>query len=129
MKNTNVIERTFLFSWPYALLFSLITYIVTQNWDYVLSFLLGTFVGLLMNSMNYRVMKNLFKNNPSAIKKSQIWIYIAKFAFFGLILYFTHVSDKWNVYFTFVGLLTYRIVLVPLTLIVAHRGKGGGLDG
>jgi polyferredoxin len=122
MKKTNVIEKTFLFSWPYAFLFGLITYLITSNTDFVLSFLLGTATGLLMQSINYRIMKNLFKNNPEKIKSRQIMLYFLKYAFYALILYITSTSDAWNVYFTFVGILTFRIVSFPVVLIFANKG-------
>ncbi len=129
MKNKlNIIERTFLYSWPYALVFAAVTYLITKNWDFVLSFVLGTATGLLMNSLNYRVMKNLFKTAPEKIKKTQIWIYIAKIVFYGVILYITNKSDEWNVYFVFVGILTYRIVLYPVALIYAKKDGGAGSD-
>jgi hypothetical protein len=122
MKKTNLIEKIFLFSWPYAIIFALITYIITQNIDFVLSFILGVGSSLLMNSLNYRIMKNLYKNNPELIKSRTIIIYLVKFVFFGLILYITYNNpEEWNVYFTFVGLLTYRIVSFPVTLIFAKR--------
>lgn len=126
MKKTNLIEKIFLFSWPYALVVSVAIYLITFNFDFVLSFFLGVASSLLMNSMNYRIMKNLYKNNPSLIKSRQIMIYIAKFVFFGVILYITYKDPGWNVYYTFAGLLTYRIVSIPVTLIYA--GKDGDPD-
>ena len=59
MKKKDLIEKIFLFSWPYAILFSLILYLVTQDVDLLLSFLLGVASSLLMNSLNYRIMKNI----------------------------------------------------------------------
>ncbi len=123
MKKINVVERTFLFSWPYAILFVLITYLITKNWDYVLSFLLGTFSGLLMQSLNYRIMKDLYKNNPEKIKSRQIILYFVKYVFYGLVLYITYQnSSQWNIYFAFVGILTFRIVSFPVVLIFANKG-------
>ncbi len=122
MKKINLIERVFLFSWPYAFLFSLIVYLITKNFDFVLSFILGVASSLLMNSLNYRIMKNLYANNPNLIKSRQIYIYLVKFIFFGLILYITYNSEAWNVYYTFVGLLTYRIVSIPVILFSSDKG-------
>lgn len=123
MKKTNLIEKIFLFSWPYVILFAGVTYIITRNWDYVFSFFLGAFSSLLMNSLNYRMMKNLFENHPELIKSRTILMYIAKFIFFGVILYVTYNNpEEWNVYFTFAGLFTYRIVSIPVTLIFAKKG-------
>lgn len=122
MKKTNIIERTFLFSWPFAILFSLILYIITQNFDFVISYLLGVFSVLLMQSLNYRIMKNLYRNNPSKIKSRTIIIYLVKYIFFGIILYVANSDPEWNVYLAFVGLMTFRIVSFPVTLIYAKKG-------
>lgn len=66
-QKTNIIERTFLFSWPYAIVFSVVLYLITTNFDWVISFLLGVFSVLLMQSLNYRIMKKLFKENPKKL--------------------------------------------------------------
>ncbi len=122
MKKANIIERTFLFCWPFALLFSLVLYLITQNFDFVLSYILGVTSVLLMQSMNYRIMKKLYKNNPQKIKSTTIIIYLVKYVFFGIILYIANTDPDWNVYLTFVGLFTFRIVSFPVTLIFARKG-------
>lgn len=122
MKKKDLIEKIFLFSWPYAILFSLVLYLVTQNIDWVLSFVLGTASSLLMNSLNYRLMKNIYKNNPKKIKSRHIIMYFVKFIFFALILFIAYQNpEEWNVYFTFVGLLTFRLISFPVTLIFANK--------
>ena len=121
-KKMNIIEKTFLFSWPYAIVFSIVLYFISHNFDFVISFLLGVFSVLLMQSMNYRIMKNLFKNNPEKIKSRTIIIYLVKYVFFGIILYVSHTDPDWNVYLTFVGLLTFRIVTYPVAIISANKG-------
>ncbi len=119
----NIIERTFLFSWPYAIVFSLVLYLITQNFDWVISFLLGVFSVLLMQSLNYRIMKRLFKENPQKIKSNSIIIYLVKYIFYGIILYVALTEADWNVYFTFAGLFTFRIVSFFVTLIYANKGE------
>lgn len=121
-KKMNIIERTFLFSWPYAIVFSVVLYLITSNFDFVISFLLGVFSSLLMQSMNYRIMKKLFKENPEKIKSRTIIIYLVKYVFFGIILYVAYTDPDWNVYLTFVGILTFRIVMYPVALIFANKG-------
>ena len=122
IQKKNLIEKIFLFSWPYAILFSLILYLVTQDVDLLLSFLLGTASSLLMNSLNYRIMKNIYRNNPEKIKSRHIIMYFVKFLFFALILFITYKNpEEWNIYFTFIGLLTFRIVSFPITLIFANK--------
>ena len=122
MKKTNIIERTFLICWPFTIIFSVVLYLITQNFDYVLSYILGVGSVLLMQSMNYRIMKNLYKNNPTKIKSTTIIIYLVKYIFFGIILYVANADPDWNVYFTFVGLCTFRIIAFPVALIYAKRG-------
>jgi F0F1-type ATP synthase assembly protein I len=122
MKKINLIEKIFLFSWPYAILFSIILYLITQDLDYVLSFLLGVASCLLMNSLNYRVMKNVYQNKQHQIKKMHITMYIVKMLFFAFILFIAYrYPEEWNIYFTFVGLLTFRLVSFPVTLIFANK--------
>jgi len=118
----NIIERTFLFCWPYAIVFSIVLYFITSNFDFVISFLLGVFSSLLMQSMNYRIMKKLFKDNPEKIKSRTIIIYLVKYVFFGIILYVAYTDPDWNVYLAFVGILTFRIVMYPVALIFANKG-------
>lgn len=128
-KKTNIIEMTFLFVFPYALLFSLILYLATKDIDFLLSFVLGTFTGLLMNSMSYRVMKNAFANAPNTIRSKTIILYLAKMVFYGFILYYVSTKpDEWNIYFVAVGILSYRIVLLVLTIVQSIR-KSGDIDG
>ncbi|MBN2540160.1 MAG: ATP synthase subunit I [Bacilli bacterium] len=122
-KKMNIIERTFLFSWPYTILFSLVLYLITTNFDWVVSFLLGVFSVLLMQSLNYRVMKNAFKNDPSKIKSRSIILYLVKYVFYCIILYVALTEPDWNEYLTFAGLFTFRIVSFPVTLIYANKGE------
>ncbi len=122
MKNRDIIEKTFLFSWPYAILFSLVVYIITRNVDYVISFMLGFGSSLMVNSMNYRVMKSTFQNNPGTIKWRQITMFIVRYAFMGLILYIAYSSEEFNEYYTFVGLLSFVIVAIPTSIIFSQRG-------
>ncbi len=130
MKNKiNIIERTFLFAWPYMVLFSLVIFLITGNFDnYVLSFLLGALSSLMMNSLQYRIMKHLYAHNPEAIRSRQIMIYTVKLLFFGLILFITHSQNDWNVWYAFAGLLTYRIVMFPVALIWANKDDDGDGD-
>ncbi len=122
MKKKNLIEKIFLFSWPYAIVFALVLYLITWNADYVLSFLLGSASSLLMNSLNYRIMKNIYENKPEAIKSRHIIMFFVKFIFFALILFIAYQDpESWNIYFTFVGLLTFRIVSFPVGLIFANK--------
>jgi len=127
-RRINIIERTFLFVFPYALVVALIIFLVTRDWDNVLSFVLGTATGLLMNSFNYRVIKNLGKNAPVKIKKAQVLIYIAKIVFYGVILYITSRSEAWNIYYTFAGIMSYYIVLVPVAIIYTKKHGGDPED-
>ena len=122
MKKANIIEKTILLCWPVAIIVSLILYLIWKDFDYAISYILGVLGVLLMQSMNYRIMKKLFKNDPSKIKSRTIIIYLAKYVFFGIILYVAHTTPEWNVYITFAGLLTYRIVSFPVALISAKKG-------
>ena len=122
MKNKDIIEKTFLFSWPYAIVFSLIIYLITKNLDYVLSFFLGAATSLFVNSLNYKVMKTTYKEHPEKIKSRQIFIYIGKYLFMALILFITIQSDEYNEYYTFVGLLTFVIVSFPTAIIFSRKG-------
>jgi cell division protein FtsW (lipid II flippase) len=88
----------------------------------MVSYILGVASVLMMQSLNYRVMKDLYKNNPTKIKSRTIWLYIARFIFYGVILYVVYGSDKWNMYYTLAGLITFKIVLVVITLIFANKG-------
>jgi len=123
MKKANIIELTFLFSWPFAIVFSVVLYLISQNFDFVISYLLGFFSVMLMQSMNYRIMKNLYKNNPQKIKSTTIIIYLVKYIFFAIMLYVAHTDPEWNVYLTFVGILSYRIVMYPVAFIYAKKGE------
>jgi hypothetical protein len=122
MKNRDIIEKTFLFSWPYAIIVSLAIYLITSNFDFVISFFLGFATSLMVNSMNYRIMKSTYQTNPERIKYRQIMIYILKYAFMGLILYITIQSEEFNEYYTLAGLFSFVIVTVPTAIIYSIRG-------
>jgi len=127
-KKMNVIEKSFLFAWPYTILASLVIFLIWHETNFMLSFILGSASTLLMNSLNYRVLKAAFKFNPASIKSKNIWMYIAKFVFFGVILYISNVNPEWNMYFVAAGMMTFRIVLTPLTLYYAKKGEDDRLD-
>ncbi|MDD3123619.1 MAG: ATP synthase subunit I [Acholeplasmataceae bacterium] len=127
-KKMNVIEKTFLFAWPYTIIVGLLIYLIWGNTDYLLSFVLGSASSLLMNSLNYRIMKAAFKFNPASIKSKTILMYVVKFVFFGIILYISNTNPDWNIYFTFIGLLTFRIILLPLSIFYAKKKEGDTLD-
>lgn len=122
MKNKNIIERTFLFSWPYMILVSLVIYLITKNFDFVLSFLLGALTSLFINSLNYKVMKSTYEFQPNKIKSRQLWMFIGKYLFMALILFVTIQSDKFNQYYAFAGLMTFVIVTFPTAIIMSQRG-------
>lgn len=121
MKNANIIEKTFLLCWPTAIVIALIIYLITRSGDYVMSYFLGVASVLLMQSLNYRMLKDLYKNNPSKIKSRTIWLYVARYVFFGVILYISYTDADWNIFYTLGGILTYKFVLVPTTLIFANK--------
>ncbi len=124
-QKTNVIEKTILFSWPYTIVVATGIYLFTSNWDFVTSFLLGAVASLLMSSWNYRWMKRAYLEAPTLIQRHYILSYVIRFVLFGVLLYITATNPQsWNVYFTAVGILTYRIVLVPVVLIFG-RTEGG----
>jgi hypothetical protein len=122
IQKKNLIEKIFLFSWPYGILFALVLYLITQNTNYVLSFLLGLASSLLMNSLNYRVMKSIYEKRPEVIQSRHIFMFIIKFLFFALIMYIAYSDpEEWNIYYTFIGLLTFRLISIPVTLIFANK--------
>ena len=122
MKKANVIELTFLFCWPVSLVAAFVIYFISKDWGLVVSYLLGVFTVLMAQSMNYRIMKNVFKNNPGNIKRYTIFIYIAKYIFYGIILYVAFREPNWNIFATLGGIMTYRIVMFPTTIIFAKKG-------
>lgn len=122
IQKKNLIEKIFLFSWPYGILFALVLYLITQETNYVLSFLLGLASSLLMNSLNYRVMKSIYEKRPNVIQSRHIFMFIIKFLFFALIMYIAYSDpEEWNIYYTFIGLLTFRLISIPVTLIFANK--------
>ena len=123
MKNKDVIEKTFLIAWPYAILFSIVTFIIARDFDVVLSFLLGFLSSMMLQSMNYRIMKSTFKSEPNRIKSRQLLMFFARFAFMALILYIAFESERFNVYLTLVGLLSFVIVSIPVTIISYSKGE------
>lgn len=123
MKNRDVIEKTFLIAWPYAIIFSIVTFIIARDFDVVLSFLLGYLTSMLLQSMNYRMMKSTFKSQPDKIRGRQLTLYFARFVFTALILYIAYDNKDYNVYLTLVGLLSFVIVSVPVTIYTYSRGE------
>ena len=122
MKKPNVIELTFLFTWPVSIVVALIILLISGDWGLVVSYILGVFTVLMMQSMNYRIMKNTFKNNPGNIQRYTIFIYIAKIVLYGIILYVAYNEQSWNIFATLGGIMTYRIVMFPTTIIFAKKG-------
>jgi hypothetical protein len=122
MKNKSIIERTFLYSWPVAIVVSVVIYLISGNFDYMVSYIIGVASVLFMQSINYRVMKNLYKNYPELIKSRTVILYFVRFIFYGLILYICIKDPEWNVFYAFGGILTYRIVLHPTALIMSKKG-------
>ncbi|MBN2504458.1 MAG: hypothetical protein JXB20_03840 [Bacilli bacterium] len=126
IKNLNMIEKTFLYLWPFIILFGLGTYLIGGNFDLVVGFLLGAFTSMLMNSVHYRILKSAFLNHKEVVKSISILLYLVKFVMYGIVLYFAITSDKWNEILTFVGLLSYRLVLFPIVFITLRKDKNGG---
>lgn len=122
MKNSNLIEKTFLFTWPVAILASLLIYFISGNSAYLISYILGVASVMMMQSLNYRVMKDLYKTNPAKIKSRTVLLYLARFVFYAVILYVVFQHEEWNIYFTLGGLLTFQAVLIPVTIIFADKG-------
>lgn len=125
-KNLNMIEKTFLFLWPFIILFSIVAFLISGSKDIVVSFLLGAFTSMLMNSFHYRTLKNAFANNQAMIKKAHVYVYILKMVLYTIVLYFSIRNPQWNVFLTFVGILSYRIVLFPVSLIMLRKENKEG---
>jgi len=126
IKNLNMIEKTFLFVWPFIIVFSLVTYLISQSTDLVVGFLLGAFTSMLVNSMHYRFMKNAFLNHREMVRTTTVLLYVAKMVLYGIVLYFVITNDKWNVILAFVGILSYRIVLFPVVFFTLKKQKKDG---
>ena len=124
----NLIEQAFVISWPVVGIGVLIVYLITQNRDDTLSFLLGAATGLMVNSLNYRIMKTTFKSEPSLIQRRTMMMALVRFVLYGAILYVTYVMGGWNLYLTAGGILVFRVVPSVLTL-VKHGKAGGDADG
>lgn len=122
MKKANVIELTFLFVWPVAIVTSLIIFFISRDGGLVVSYALGVLAVLMMQSMNYRIMKRTFKDNPQNIQRYTIFIYAIKLVFYGIILYVAYSEPGWNIFAAFGGIMTYRIVMYPTTFIFAKKG-------
>ncbi|MCF7924371.1 MAG: ATP synthase subunit I [Candidatus Izimaplasma sp.] len=121
MKNKDIIERTFLISWPYIIVFSITLYIVTTDFDIVLSFVLGAVSSLFINSLSYKIMKSTYEYKQDKIKILQIFVFIVKYIFMGLILYIAYQSEEYNEIYTLIGLLTFVIITVPTAIISSRR--------
>lgn len=128
LKKSNIVELTFLICWPVTIVVSLAIYLITGSWDFTVSYILGIASMLLMQSLNYRMMKDLYKNSPSKIKGRTILMYIVRFVFFGIILYISQDSEKWNVFYTLGGLLTYPVTIFIVTLVKSRKDKGDDED-
>ncbi|MCK5731680.1 MAG: hypothetical protein KAH13_01555, partial [Tenericutes bacterium] len=119
MKKANIIELTFLFCWPFAIVASLVIYLISKDWGLVVSYTLGVFTVLMAQSMNYRIMKKTFKTNLEKIRPNTILIYILKYILYGIILYVAYIEPNWNIFAALGGIMTYRIVMFPTVLIFA----------
>ncbi|HOP57550.1 MAG TPA: hypothetical protein PLH02_06045 [Bacillota bacterium] len=125
-KNLGMIEKTFLFIWPFLIVFSLVTYLIAKSFYPVVSFLLGAFTSLLLNSLHYRVMKQALLSEKKLAKTTTVFLYIGKMIFFGVVLYFVIINENWNIWLTFVGLLSYRIVFYPVVFFEMRKKEGDG---
>ncbi|MBU1145099.1 MAG: ATP synthase subunit I [Firmicutes bacterium] len=126
IKNLNLIEKTFLFLWPFIIIFSLVTYLISLDFDLVIGFLLGAFTSMLMNSFHYRVMKKAFESHLEQIKTKQILLYFAKMVFYGIVMYFAITNPDWNIILTFVGIISYRVILFPVTFFSLRKQNKEG---
>ena len=122
MKKANIIEFTFLICFPVSIVVSLVLYFITKEFGLVVSYILGVATVLMMQSLNYRIMKNTFKNNPEKIKSNTIVIYIVKYIFYGIILFVAYTEPSWNIFATLGGIMTFSIVMYPTALILAKKG-------
>lgn len=122
MKKNNVIEYTFLFVIPFSIIAGLVLYLISKDFGLLVSYALGTLASMMMQSFNYRIMKATFKNHPEKIQRRTIYIYIAKIVFYGIILYVAQTEPNWNIFAAFGGIATFRIVMIPTTLIFAKKG-------
>ena len=122
MKKTNIIEYTFLICFPVSIVVSLVLYFITKDLGIVVSYILGVATVLMMQSLNYRIMKNTFKNNPEKIRSHTILIYIVKYIFYGIILYVAYSEENWNIFSTLGGIMTFSLVMYPTALIIAKKG-------
>lgn len=127
-KNLNLIEKTFLFLWPFIIVFGLVTFLISKNFDFVISFLLGAFTSMLVNSFHYKILKGALHEGKSHIQTKSFLIYLGKMIAYGLIMYFVITNDKYNIIFTFIGIISYRIVLYPIMIFAYKRGKKEGDD-
>ena len=122
MKKSNIIEFTFLICFPVSIVVSLVLYFIAKDFGLVVSYILGVATVLMMQSLNYRIMKNVFKNNPEKIKSNTILIYIVKYIFYGIILFVAYNEPNWDIFATLGGIMTFSIVMFPTALIISKKG-------
>ncbi|PKL00163.1 MAG: hypothetical protein CVV56_07620 [Tenericutes bacterium HGW-Tenericutes-1] len=125
-KNLSITERTFLFLWPVSIVVGIIIFLITKETNDLVSYLLGVFTAMLVNSLHYRILKNALEKPKSKIQVTTFIIYLVKMGLYGFILYFVITNSNWNVLYTVGGFITYRVVFFLIAYIMNTRKPSNG---
>ena len=125
-KNLSVTEKTFLFLWPISIIIGIIIFLFTKDSNDLVSYLLGVFTAMLVNSLHYRILKNALEKPKSKIQVTTFIIYLVKMGLYGFILYFVITNSNWNVLYTVGGFITYRVVFFSVAYIASTRKQSNG---
>jgi len=119
--NEKIYTRTFLLMWPFIITIALILYFAS-NIDIAYSFVLGGVSSLLAMSYHFRGISRAMKNNPEKIKFVTITNYLTRYLFYTLILFIAYLKEDFNLTFVFLGLISFKFVMVANILLSRKVG-------
>ena len=125
MKKFNIIEKTLIATGVFGTLVIGIVLIVTQDKSHeVESLILGIIATILLNFINYRFLTKTALENPEKLRRNSLISYVARYSIFILLLVLAIFLPFLNPIYVSVGLLTYYIMLLLMSILFRNQKDG-----
>lgn len=125
MKKFNIIEKTLIATGVFGIVVIGIVLIVTQDKSHeVESLILGIIATILLNFINYRFLTKTALENPEKLRRNSLISYVARYSMFILLLVLAIFLPFLNPIYVSVGLLTYYIMLLLMSILFRNQKDG-----
>ena len=123
--------KVFAYVWPVVFVLALVHYALglwvldTDPMFLALSYVLGATVSVMLMSHNRKSLLKISQDDPKRLAKTTTLNYLLRYLVYGVVLGFAFVNPNLTVWSVFIGLVTFKFVMVITFMVAARRDDHG----